>query len=72
MPTLTELISNGKRVEWHRPWPLVVVDADLWLLLAARLADGRGSLLGLWGDVASVHMAILDDGQNYIVVATIE
>ena len=72
MPTLTELIANGRSVEWHRPCPRVVVDEDLWRLLAARLAEGRGSLLGLWGDVASVHMAILDESQENIVVATIE
>ncbi len=48
------------------------MDEDLWHLLAARLAEGRGSLLGLWGDVASVHMAILDESQKNIVVATIE
>ena len=72
MPTLTELIANGRSVEWHSPCPRVVVDADLWRLLAARLAEGRGSLLGLWGDVASVHMAILDESQINIVVATIE
>ena len=72
MPTLTELIANRRRVERHRPCPRVVVDEDLWQLLAARLADGRGTLLGLWGDVAAVHMAILDDSQNHIFVATIE
>ena len=72
MPTLTELIANGRSVEWHRPCPRVVVDEDLWRLLAARLAEDRGSLLGLWGDVASVHMAILDESQKNIVVATIE
>ena len=48
------------------------MDEDLWQLLAARLADGRGTLLGLWGDVAAVHMAILDESQKHIVVATIE
>jgi Ni,Fe-hydrogenase III large subunit len=72
VPTLTELIANGRSVEWHRPCPRVVVDEDLWRLLAARLAEGRGSLLGLWGDGASVHMAILDESQKNIVVATIE
>jgi Ni,Fe-hydrogenase III large subunit len=72
VPTLTELIANRRRVERHRPCPRVVVDEDLWQLLAARLADGRGTLLGLWGDVAAVHMAILDDSQNHIFVATIE
>jgi len=40
------------------------VDEELWQLLAARLADGRGTLLGLWGDVAAVHMAILDDSKT--------
>jgi len=72
VPTLTELIANGRTVEWHKPYPRVVVDEDLWRLLAARLAHGRGSLLGLWGAVAAVHMAILDESQTQIVVATME
>jgi hypothetical protein len=72
VPTLAELIANRRSVEWHRTCPRVVVDEELWRLLAARLADGRGTLLGLWGDVAAVHMAILDDSQAYIFVATIE
>ena len=54
----------GAGSQAHRPCPRIVVDDALWQLLAARLAEGRGTLLGLWGEVAAVHMAILDDSQN--------
>ena len=72
MPTLFELIENGRMVESHRPCPRVVVKDGLWRLLAARLGEGRGTLLGLWGDAAAVHMAILDENQKQTFVATIE
>jgi Ni,Fe-hydrogenase III large subunit len=72
VPTLAELIANGRRVEWHRPCPRAVVDDEVWRLLAARLAEGRATLLGLWGDVTAVHMAILDESQTQTFVATIE
>ncbi len=71
MPTLAELIAKGRRVEEHKPWPRVLVEEDLWELLAGRLAEGRGTLLGLWGEVAAVHMAILDESQKHIAVASI-
>ncbi|HUI22365.1 MAG TPA: NADH-quinone oxidoreductase subunit C [Methylocella sp.] len=72
MPTLAELIANGRGVEGHRPCPRVLVNEDLWCLLAAQFAEGRATLLGLWGDVAAVHMAILGEDQKQIAVASIE
>ena len=72
MPTIAELIDNGRRAAGHRPCPRIIVDDALWQLLAARLAEGRGTLLGLWGEAAAVHMAMLDESQRQIFVATIE
>lgn len=72
MPALADLIAKGRRAEQHRPCPRVIVTDDLWQLLAARLAEGRGTLLGLWGEPAAVHMAILDESQRQIAVATLE
>jgi len=71
VPTLAELTAMGRRAEQHRPCPRIAVDDDLWQRLAARLADGRGTLLGLWGDAAAVHMAILDEDQKYMAVVTL-
>lgn len=72
MPKLAELIASGRIVPSHRPWPRAIVADDLWLLLTARLASGRASLLGLWGDAAAVHMAILGETAKDLVVVTKE
>jgi len=50
----------GQPVPGHRPWPRWLVDSQHWNLAAAQLAVGELSLLGLWGDVDSVHMALHD------------
>ena len=70
MPTLTDLIA-GKRVEGHRPWPRVLVDAEQWRLAAAQLAAGEGTLLGLWGDGDTVHMAVLNGGDGRAAVLSL-
>src|SRR5437870_3763556 len=71
MPTWLDTIE-GRRIEAHRPWPRVIVTRDTWGSLAAGLAAGRGTMLGLWGDTAAVHMAVLDEPSGTIAVATIE
>lgn len=72
MPALAELIAKGRRTSSHHPCARVIVEDDLWLQLAKRLAGGRGTLLGLWGDEAAVHMAILDETGREAAVATKE
>ena len=72
MPKLSGLIASGRIIASHRLWPRVVVTDDLWLTLTVRLASGRASLLGLWGETAAVHMAILDEGANELAVVTKE
>jgi Ni,Fe-hydrogenase III large subunit len=72
MPTLERATAQGRRIDQHKPWPRVVVDDALWQGLVSRLADGRCSLLGLWGEAGAVHMALYDDNDKSIVVATRE
>jgi Ni,Fe-hydrogenase III large subunit len=72
MPTLAKAIAQGRQVAAHRPWPRIVADDALWQSLASRLADGRCSLLGLWGDIGAVHMALIDEGEKSIAVVTNE
>jgi Ni,Fe-hydrogenase III large subunit len=69
---LAELIAGGRTIPSHRPWPRTVVDDDLWLALRARLASGRATLLGFWGEPAAVHMAILGEATNDLAVVTKE
>ena len=72
MPTLAKAVAQGRKIEGHRPWPRIQVEDALWQTLAARLAEGRCSLLGLWGDVGAVHMALLDDAEQWTAVVTNE
>lgn len=75
MPPLAELLQKGKTVEAHRPCPRVVMTADIWRDVVHQLADGRATLLGLWGDSLpepAVHMAIMSGEAREIAVITID
>ena len=63
---------DGSKVEAHRPWPRVVAGEAGWRAVAAELAAGRLTLLGLWGERSAAHMAVLDEETAEIAVATIE
>jgi Ni,Fe-hydrogenase III large subunit len=75
MPSLTEILASGRRVEAHRPWPRAIVSADAWSVAAGELAAGHATLLGLWGEAGAtcaVHMAIVGQDANDIAVVTLE
>ena len=59
MPSLIDLTLEGRKVGQYGRWPRVAVDASVWTFAASELAHGRWSLLGLWGEPATVHMAIM-------------
>src|SRR6195256_6923911 len=60
MPSLIDLMLEGSKVPQHSPWPRAMVDASIWKFAAGELAHRRWSLLDLWAEPASVHMAIMD------------
>jgi Ni,Fe-hydrogenase III large subunit len=72
MSSLVEILQEGRRVEAHRPWPRAIVTASTWKLASKQLAEGQLILLGLWGDVGTVHMALLQDAPFGIGVVTLE
>jgi Ni,Fe-hydrogenase III large subunit/Ni,Fe-hydrogenase III component G len=72
MPSLIDLTLEGRKVEEHRPWPRVQVDASVWQFAASELAHRRWSLLGLWGEPKAVHMAIMDAGTAEIAVVSLD
>jgi Ni,Fe-hydrogenase III large subunit len=72
MASLIDLIREGRQVRQHRPWPRASVDAQLWKLAASELAQGRWSLLDLWGEPAAVHMAIMDEGSAEIATVSLD
>ena len=43
-------------------WPSTVVDARAWTAAAERLQAGESSLVALWGEPGTAHMAVLEDG----------
>ncbi len=41
MPSLIDLMQEGRRVEQSSPWPRTVVDASVWRFAADELALGH-------------------------------
>jgi Ni,Fe-hydrogenase III large subunit len=72
MPSLIDLTLEGRKVGHHGPWPRVLVDASVWSFAASELAHGRWSLLGLWGEPETVHVAIMEEHSAGIAVVSLE
>src|SRR5690348_3514661 len=72
MSSLTDLVLEGRAISQHRPWPRAAVDASIWEFAAGELGQGRWSLLGLWGEPSTVHMAILDQQAAAIAVVSLD
>lgn len=72
MPKLTDIIRNGQAVAAHRPCTRTIVSRDTWCDVARLAAYGDCTLMGLWGDSASVHMAVMDHTPCKMAVFTLE
>jgi Ni,Fe-hydrogenase III large subunit len=72
MPSLIDLIAESRQVQQPNPWPRAVVDASAWNFAAGELAQGRWSLLGLWGEPSTIHMAIIDEPAAEIAVLSLD
>jgi len=72
MPTLNDVLQQGRPVPAHRPWPRALVSEDVWRLAGDHLTRGRLTLLGLWGDAAAVHMALLEEEPAQIAVVSLD
>jgi Ni,Fe-hydrogenase III large subunit len=68
---LSNLLAAGYRVEAHRPWPRVSITESGWRTAVELLAAGRATLLGLFGEPQTVHMALLDDASGDIAVLSL-
>jgi len=58
MTFVSALTSKDRKIEGHRRWPRVVVDAGTWRLAVVGIAAGEGTLLDLWSDGEAVHPAV--------------
>ncbi|WP_338821797.1 NADH-quinone oxidoreductase subunit C [Bradyrhizobium septentrionale] len=72
MPSLIDLMLEGRKVQQHGPWPRAIVDASVWTFAASELAHGRWSLLGLWGEPSMVHMSIMDEHTAEIATISLD
>jgi Ni,Fe-hydrogenase III large subunit len=72
MPSLIDRMLEGRAILQRRPWPRAVVGAHLWKFVANELAQGRLSLLGLWGEPATVHMAVIDEATAEIATVSLD
>jgi len=71
MTALGDIIQTGQRIAAHRPWPRVVVDSEGWDSAAFLAADGRCTLLGLWGEADAVHMALATQDPLEIAIVSL-
>jgi Ni,Fe-hydrogenase III large subunit len=70
--SLLDTIPHLSTAEAHRPWPRAIIDEAAWNGIARDLAGGRCTLLSLWADAGSVHMALFDDAAGDAAVVTYE
>src|SRR5438105_1205725 len=66
---LLDNITHHETIKRHRPWPRAAVTDPGWQQAIDLLADGRCTLLGLWGDAPDVHMALLDGTSDVAVIS---
>jgi Ni,Fe-hydrogenase III large subunit len=74
MSSLRDIISEGRLVNGHKPWPRFVVAESAWRHAASEISAGRVTLFGLWGDNGDgplVHMAMIDDSTGEMAVVTL-
>jgi Ni,Fe-hydrogenase III large subunit len=72
MASPIDRMLEGREIQPRRPWPRAVVGAHLWRFATNELAQGRLSLLGLWGEPATVHMAMMDEQTAEIAIVSLD
>jgi Ni,Fe-hydrogenase III large subunit len=72
MQTFEELLLRGTAAAGQGPCPRTIVDQEVWLLAAHRLADNRLTLISLWGEANCVHAALLDEQSGETAVVTLD
>ena len=72
MASPIDRILEGREILQRRPWPRAVVGAHLWRFVANELAQGRLSMLGLWGEPSMVHLAIMEEDTAEIAIVSLD
>jgi hypothetical protein len=71
MSFVSALGEKGNRIAAHRPWPRVVVDAEIWRQAVLGVAAGEATMLGLWSDGEAVHMALIAEPATGLLVVSL-
>ncbi len=71
MSALLDLVSQGSRIDGHRPWPRAIVNAEAWCFSITQLEKGEWTLLGLWGEERFVHMAVVE-GESPLAILSLD
>ena len=66
---LLDQIAHTENVAQHQPWPRIVVADMGWSTAIDLLVTGQCTMLGLWGDDGFVHMALLGENSDILVVS---
>jgi len=72
--SLAAFLAPSRRVEAHRPWRRAEVVTDTWSALVERLAEAPWTVLGLWGEGRTVHLALHDrdaEGRDAFAVVSL-
>lgn len=69
--SLEILLNQGDSVVMHRPWRRAVIEKGHWNTLADGLANGTWVLLGLWGEVGMVHLAVQETLTDTLGIASL-
>jgi Ni,Fe-hydrogenase III large subunit len=70
--TLDAILTGRQRIETHRPYPRVVVDAAGWEQSIERLRAEEQTLLSVWGEPGRCHMAVLHAPSHDIAVLSMD
>ena len=68
---LLDFLAAGQPLA-QRPWPRFRLAWEQWQKLAQHLLSVDWSLLALWGEPASVHVALRDEANQSIAVASLD
>lgn len=68
---LATLLNSGQPVVDHHPWPRIVVTPEIWLNLCEGFANRSWVLLGLWGEIDQLHLAVWEASSNHFSIASL-
>jgi len=71
MAGLSNLLNDTPEVAEHRPWPRHLVSPAQWEAAARGLEAGAWTLVALWGEADTAHMALRDAANGDFAVASL-